>query len=99
MKLKLSVRGGICDKTYLLLEELKKSCRKGSVLKPWAQVKNPPAWRPCEKRLVALVCKESYLEPPVGEPEGPIVPYCGKGLPRTVDSALLVGKPQGAAQL
>ena len=61
-----------------LLSGLKKSCRVARV-KPLAQVNAPPACRPCEKRLVAFICKESYLELPVADPVGFSAPNCGNG--------------------
>ena len=46
---------------------------------PLVQVNAPLACRPCEKRLVAFICKESYLELPVADPVGRRFPNCGKG--------------------
>ena len=60
-------------------------------VKPLAQVNAPLACRPCEKRLVAFICKESYLVSPVADPLG----YQAE-LRQFVDNALqrvLVGKP------
>jgi hypothetical protein len=45
---------------------------------PRAQVKEPPLTSPCEKRLVAFACKESYLLFQVGDRVGSTAPNCGK---------------------
>src|SRR5581483_4415639 len=70
---------------------LKKSCGVGR-WKPWAQVKPPPAWSPCEKRFVTFACSESYFEFPVGELEGSSAPNCGNGY-NVLSSEELVGNP------
>src|SRR5579862_9665280 len=78
MALKFRLSGGICCNCHCDPWGLKKSWRTGR-RKPCAQVKLALAWRPCERRLVALICKESYLESPVGELDGSIAPNCGNG--------------------
>src|SRR5690348_13395725 len=75
---KVSARGGIFCNAHAALDGLKKSCRVAR-LNAWPQVNVPPPCNPCDKRLVTLICSESYLEFPVGEPEGLIFPNCGYG--------------------
>src|SRR5712671_1963405 len=76
MALKVSARAGIFCSAHTALSGLKKSCRVAR-LNPWPQVKAPVACNPWESRLVTLICNESYLEFPVGDPEGLI----GVGVP------------------
>src|ERR1700682_3759633 len=83
MALKVNARGGIFCSAHTALSGLKKSCRAAR-LNPWPQVNAPLPCNPWEIRLVTLICNESYLEFPVGDPETLIgVPLadvnCGNG--------------------
>src|SRR5579859_3381805 len=58
----------------------------------FCQVKLLLKVRPCDKRLVAFICRESYQVLPSGSQATPMPVYCGNGR-KAWNTVWLVGKP------
>src|ERR1035441_258048 len=88
----MNIKGSVCGASSFWFDRLNTSLTGPWVLRPFSHVNAELAFRPCEKRLVSLVCNPSYQPLPSGDHIVPIVPNWGYGR-RLCATVCPVGEP------